>query len=144
MRECAANGGKVPANGALGGSGDGEHIPAYSSGLEHPRMPVCHAQTAGKGEQGADVLSVLEHSRGFPQLGLGEESFTPLQLPPNAGPVSSKMAGKDEGYELHGIFQALTTLFLLPGDYSPRHGAGCTVPRQCRQEMLPCDTQGTQ
>lgn len=72
----------MPANGALGGSGDGEHIPAYSSGLEHSRMPVCHAQAAGKGQQGADVLSVSAHSQGFPQLGIGEESFMPLRIPP--------------------------------------------------------------
>lgn len=81
MRECEANEGKEPANGALGGSGDGEHIPAYWSGLEHPRMPVCHAQTVGKGGQGADVPLVFEHSQGFPQLGFGEESFITLQLP---------------------------------------------------------------
>lgn len=80
MRECAANDGKESANRALGGSGDGEHIPAYRSGLEDLRMPVCHAQTAGNGEQGADVPLLFEHSQGFPQLGFGEESFMPLQL----------------------------------------------------------------
>lgn len=106
----------MPSKGALGGSGDGEHIPAHSSELEHPRMPVCHGQTAGKGQQGADVLSDFAHSQGFPQLGFGEESFMLLQLPPKCWGLSLvKWLGRMKGMNYMGFSSPCQNNFSFQG-----------------------------
>lgn len=73
--------GKVLANGATGGSGDGEHVPARSSGLEHPG--VMPGTSAPPGSRGLIVLFAFSvQPRGCPPLGFGEESLMPQQPPP--------------------------------------------------------------
>lgn len=77
---CSSQG-EVLANGATGGSGDGERIPACSSGAGASQGDARHISPPR--EQGADVLFAFSvQPRGFPPLGFGEESLTPQQPPP--------------------------------------------------------------
>lgn len=100
MRECAANEGKVPAHRASGGSGDGEHIPAYSWSIPGCRSAMPKQQ---EGTEGADVLSVFAHSQCFPQLGFGDTFHTlaaPTQL---LGLCPLKWLGKMKGMNYLGF-----------------------------------------
>lgn len=121
-------------------------------------MPVCQGQTAGKGQQGADVLSVFAHSQGFPQLGFREESFMPLQLPPKCWGLSLvKWLGRMKGMNYMGFsspcqnnFSFQGTIFLDVGldalcrgeMFLVTHGfpSNCSTPRgacgQCTWEYI--------